>query len=72
VNVEPAEYGLSAVIGTILLLAGLRRGSLPLLIGDGVLLHRGVTGVCPIYRPLESQAGTSLKDGLQIEPGFRS
>jgi uncharacterized membrane protein len=67
VNVAPAERGLSAIIGTILVLAGLRRGSLPLLLGGGVLLHRGVTGFCPIYRALESHAGTSLREGLQIE-----
>ena len=66
-NVLPAERGLSAIIGTIFLLAGLRRGSLPLLFGGGLLLYRGVTGFCPIYRALESRSGTSLKDGLQIE-----
>jgi uncharacterized membrane protein len=67
VNVLPAERGVSAIIGTIFLLAGLRRGSLPLLLGGGLLLHRGVTGSCPIYRALESHSRTSLKDGLQIE-----
>jgi uncharacterized membrane protein len=67
VNVLPVERGVSAVVGTIFLLAGLRRGSLPLLLGGGLLLHRGVTGFCPVYRVLESHSGTSLKDGLQIE-----
>jgi uncharacterized membrane protein len=67
VNVLPVERGVSAVVGTIFLLAGLRRGSLPLLLGGGLLLHRGVTGFCPVYRALESHSGTSLKDGLQIE-----
>jgi uncharacterized membrane protein len=67
VNVLPAERGVSAIIGTILLLAGLRRGSLPLLLGGVLLLHRGVTGFCPIYGALESHYRTSLKDGLQIE-----
>jgi len=67
VNVLPVERGFSAVIGTIFLVAGLRRGSLPLLLGGGVLLYRGVTGFCPIYRALESHAGTALSDGLQIE-----
>jgi uncharacterized membrane protein len=67
VNVLPVERGVSAVVGTIFLVTGLRRGSLPLLLGAGLLLHRGVTGFCPVYRALESHSGTSLKDGLQIE-----
>lgn len=70
VNVEPAERGISAVSGAVLLASGLRRGSLPLLLGGGVLLYRGVTGFCPIYRAIESPARRPLRDGLQIEEGI--
>jgi uncharacterized membrane protein len=66
-NVEPAERGISAVSGALLLVSGLRRGNLPLLLGGGFLLYRGVTGFCPIYRAIESHSGRSLRDGLQIE-----
>jgi uncharacterized membrane protein len=67
INVEPTERGVSVVAGALLLLSGLRRGSLTLLFGGGVLLYRGVTGFCPIYRAIEVHAGTSLRDGLALE-----
>ena len=44
---------------------GLRRRSLPLLVGGGVLLFRGVTGKWPVYRGLRAVGAT--RNGLQIE-----
>jgi len=67
VNLEGIERGISALCGTFLLLSGLRRRSLPMLIGGSALIYRGATGVCPVYRAIESQTGAPLRDGLRIE-----
>ena len=40
---------------------------MPMLIGGGALIYGGATGVCPVYRAIESQAGAPLSDGLRIE-----
>jgi len=67
VNLAAVERGISAACGTLLVLSGLRRRSLPILIGGSALIYRGATGVCPVYRAIESQAGAPLSDGLQVE-----
>ena len=67
INVDPTERGMSIAAGGLLLLCGLRRGSLPLVLGGGALLYRGASGNCPLYRALESSRGASLKRGLQVE-----
>jgi len=67
VNLAAVERGISAACGTLLVLSGLRRRSLPMLIGGSALIYRGATGVCPVYRAIESQAGGPLSDGLRIE-----
>jgi uncharacterized membrane protein len=67
VNLAAVERGISAACGTFLVLSGLRRRSLPMLIGGSALIYRGATGVCPVYRAIESQAGGPLSDGLQVE-----
>ena len=67
VNLAAVERGISAACGTLLVLSGLRRRSLPMLIGGSALIYRGATGVCPVYRAIEPQAGAQLSDGLQVE-----
>src|SRR5207247_10006802 len=67
INVDPAERGISIIAGAALLFSGLRRQSLPFLVGGGALLYRGVSGVCPVCSVLQSSAGAPLKDGLQAE-----
>jgi uncharacterized membrane protein len=67
VHLEATERGISAVCGTLLLLSGLRRRSLPMLIGGSALIYRGATGVWPLYRAIASRAGAPLSDGLRIE-----
>jgi uncharacterized membrane protein len=62
INVDPTERGISIAAGLLLLLSGLRRGSLALVLGGGALLYRGASGNCPIYRAL-----VPTKRGLQVE-----
>ena len=67
VNLEPAEQRFSIVSGTLVLFGGLRRRSLPMILGGGFLLYRGIRGYCPVYRALERSLGISLTDGLSFE-----
>jgi uncharacterized membrane protein len=67
INVDPVERWISVIAGGALLFSGLRRRSLKLLLGGGVLLYRGGTGVCPVYGVLQSSPEVPLKDGLQLE-----
>ena len=67
INVDPAERGISIIAGAALLFSGLRRQSLPFLVGGGALLYRGVSGFCPVYSVLQSSAAARLKNGLQVE-----
>ena len=57
VNLEPAEQRFSIVSGTLVLFGGLRRRSLPMILGGGFLLYRGIRGYCPVYRALERSPG---------------
>jgi len=66
VSLSTTERRISTLSGGLLLFMGLRRRSLPLLGGGGVLLRRGVTGKCPVYRRLR-EAGVASRNGLQIE-----
>jgi uncharacterized membrane protein len=64
-NLGSTERSISTLSAGVLLFMGLRRRSLPLLIGGGVLLFRGVTGKCPVHRGLRAVGAT--RNGLQIE-----
>jgi uncharacterized membrane protein len=65
VNLSPAERSLSVVAGGILLFAGLRRRSLPLILGGSGLFYRGASGYCPVSNALDRFAGPQF--GVQFE-----
>ena len=54
-NVGPVERWASLAAGTALLGMGVKRRSLSLLFGGGVLFFRGATGFCPVYGALRSR-----------------
>lgn len=72
VNVGQDERLVSIIGGTVLLLYVLRRYSalkyLLTLVGGVVLLYRGITGRCPVYRALGiSSRKESVEDGIHVE-----
>jgi uncharacterized membrane protein len=67
VNLDRTERRFSTISGALLFLGGLHRRSLPMILGGGALLYRGVSGYCPVYRSFERLSGMPLTDGLQFE-----
>jgi len=67
VNLEGPERRFSIISGALILFGGLRRRSLPMILGGGTLLYRGISGYCPVYGALEHSVGMPLTDGLYFE-----
>ena len=67
VNVGPIERGVSCFAGGLLLFSGLRRRSLPLVVGGGALLYRGASGFCPVYKALDAYTAGQVENGLKFE-----
>jgi uncharacterized membrane protein len=67
VNLGRPERLFSVFSGALILFGGLHRRSLPLILGAGALLYRGISGYCPVYRALERFVGMPLTDGLYFE-----
>ena len=70
VTVAPVERYLSLLAGSALLFSGLRRQSLPLLLGGGALFYRAATSFCLVYKTLQSSSGVQSKTGLDFEDTF--
>jgi hypothetical protein len=75
VNVGNAERIGSVIAGTVLVLRALERptpGRILLALGGGVLLQRGLTGYCPLYRALgrdtAAPAGRRLRHAAAADP----
>jgi uncharacterized membrane protein len=67
VNLERPERRFSVISGALLLFSGLRRRSLPMILGGGALLYRGISGYCPVCRALEHSIGMPLTYGLYFK-----
>ncbi len=73
VNVGRTERVASALAGGVVALDGIRRGSVAgvlMAVGGSFLLHRGVTGRCPVYGGIgrSTAEGTELQDDTPPPP----
>jgi uncharacterized membrane protein len=66
-EVGEAERYISLFAGSALVFSGLRRRSLPLLLGGGALIYRGATGSFPGLKTLNSPASVEFNTGLNLE-----
>lgn len=67
ITLGPAERGISVLSGGLFLFLGLRRRSVPLLLGGGALIYRGAAGKCPVYRAVEQVTGAVSHGDLELE-----
>ncbi|MGH7848530.1 MAG: SRPBCC family protein [Candidatus Binatia bacterium] len=65
VNLSPGERSFSVIAGGIFLYAGLRRRSLPLILGGSALFYRGASGYSLVSNALDRLAGPQF--GVQFE-----